>query len=321
MGTQKGGTKARDALRIPYETGIDSWRSITQSYGHAVLLAVANNERSRWTTHPFLSRFRVFSCGYYEEARGHDWERKRLAEGVLIYCTAGKGYYAYRGVTYPVSSGDVLYCFPNTHHRYYADASDPWTIYWMHVSGESVSYYEYLMGVKKRAPVISVGLREDIVHLFRALLKGYESVPDERQWLRSTSCAEHILACIAASPKLKPPMKVHSSTVESLIKNMRESVGTTVSLDEMAAQVDMSPSHLCKVFRAFTGHTPLQYFNRLKIQRACSLLATSRLTIAQIAIRLGFDDPYYFSRLFRNTMKVAPKHYREQNFAPFTRAH
>jgi len=310
---KKRGAKAGGSSRIPYEKGIDSWRSTTQSYGHAVLLAVARDERVRWMTHPGLTRFRVFSCGYYDEARGHDWARNRLAEGVLIYCTAGKGYHEYRGATYPVTSGDVLYCFPNTHHRYYTDDSDPWSIYWMHVSGESLSYYEKLMGFKKRAPVISVGLQEDIIHLFRALLKGYEAVPDERQWLRSTSCAQHILACIAASPKLKPAMKVHSGTVESLIDNMRKSLSTTVCLDEMAAQVDMSPSHLCKVFRAFTGHTPVQYFNRLKIQRACSLLATSRLTIGQIAFRLGFDDPYYFSRLFRNTMKVAPKHYREQN--------
>ncbi|RME70993.1 MAG: AraC family transcriptional regulator, partial [Verrucomicrobia bacterium] len=57
---------------------------------------------------------------------------------------------------------------------------------------------------------------------------------------------------------------------------------------------------------------PLDYFNRLKVQRACELLATTTLSIAEIAEQLGFDDPYYFSRLFRKIMGMAPRVYRRQ---------
>ena len=301
----------KNSIKPPYEEVIDTWHPHVQHYGAASLFAIPRSDRTKWMNHPFLSGFRVFSCGYYERAVGHSWERKNLDEAILIYCIKGKGYYEYKNRTLTIGAGDVLYCFPKTHHRYYADQDDPWTLYWMHISGNSLAQYEKLMGITKQEPVIHLGLYNEAINLFRSLLQNYQPIPNEQQWLASTICAQHILAYISATPRQKPSMIGHTQEMQSLIDYMQKSVNAHISLDEFAARVDMSPSHLCKVFRGFTGQTPIDYFNRMKIRHACSLLATSKMTMQQIADNLGIDDPYYFSRLFKKIMGLSPKHYRQ----------
>ena len=64
-------------------------------------------------------------------------------------------------------------------------------------------------------------------------------------------------------------------------------------------------------FKKHTGMSPLAYFNRLKIERACQLLKDTDLKVNQICLKLGIDDQYYFSRLFSKTMGISPTAYRE----------
>src|SRR5690606_40995788 len=60
------------------------------------------------------------------------------------------------------------------------------------------------------------------------------------------------------------------------------------------------------------GYSPIEYFNHLKIQHACQLLQFSDRRIFEIALAIGIEDPYYFSRLFSTQMGISPKQYRKQ---------
>ncbi|NQV34684.1 MAG: AraC family ligand binding domain-containing protein, partial [Phycisphaeraceae bacterium] len=176
----------------PFEPAINQWQSITQAFEEAVFRAVPENERRKWINHPLLSGFYVFSCGYFKKAWGHQWERKDLAEGVFIYCVGGKGWLKCENKTWTVSPGDSFYCFPKTHHSYGADPEDPWSLYWMHLSGDALSKYERILNLSQEEPVIHMGLRTEIINLFRSLLKSFHPVPNESEWLASTVCAQHI---------------------------------------------------------------------------------------------------------------------------------
>ena len=56
--------------------------------------------------------------------------------------------------------------------------------------------------------------------------------------------------------------------------------------------------------------SPMAYFIQLKISKACELLDRTQMTMAQIATELGYDDPYYFSRIFKKTQGSSPTAYR-----------
>ena len=83
------------------------------------------------------------------------------------------------------------------------------------------------------------------------------------------------------------------------------------TLDWLSERSGFTPQHLNRVFRGLLGVTPLQYLNRMRMERAASLLADGRLTIKAIAREVSFDDPYYFSRQFKQHFGRSPAQYRD----------
>ncbi|MGS0524366.1 helix-turn-helix transcriptional regulator [Zobellia nedashkovskayae] len=86
-----------------------------------------------------------------------------------------------------------------------------------------------------------------------------------------------------------------------------------LSIHEIASSSGLSVSHFCLLFKKKTSHTPIEHFTFLKMQRACLLLDFSTLRINEIAIDIGYDDPYYFTRVFKRVMGKSPLAYRHNN--------
>ena len=72
----------------------------------------------------------------------------------------------------------------------------------------------------------------------------------------------------------------------------------------------LSASHFSSLFRKATGMSPMDYFIHLKLQKACLLLYSSSIKIKDVALAVGYEDPYYFSRLFKKYLKLSPDQYR-----------
>lgn len=73
----------------------------------------------------------------------------------------------------------------------------------------------------------------------------------------------------------------------------------------------MSVSHFSERFRRQTGQSPMAYFIHLRMRLACRLLDLSGKSVKTVALEVGYRDPYYFSRLFKKSMGLAPEKYRE----------
>ena len=91
---------------------------------------------------------------------------------------------------------------------------------------------------------------------------------------------------------------------------LRAHLHETLNLDELAAAFNLSRFHFAKTYRDLTGQAPIEAFIQMKMAHACRLLDESQLEVRQIAEQLGYADPYYFSRLFRRVVGLAPSHYR-----------
>jgi len=84
----------------------------------------------------------------------------------------------------------------------------------------------------------------------------------------------------------------------------------TISLPSLARMVKVSPEHLCRLTRQFLSITPMEVVYRVRIEKACTLLARTDVSIKQIAELLGFCDVYHFSRRFKKQTRVTPAQYR-----------
>lgn len=83
-----------------------------------------------------------------------------------------------------------------------------------------------------------------------------------------------------------------------------------VTLEELARLTGMSPRYFCRFFNTFIHRTPIDYLNYYRIEVACSLLASTQLSVTETAYRCGFNDSSYFVKIFKKYKGVTPLQYR-----------
>jgi AraC-like DNA-binding protein len=102
------------------------------------------------------------------------------------------------------------------------------------------------------------------------------------------------------------------SFIDEVILLMKQHINGKIKLRTIAERTGYSVQHFSSLFRKKTGYTPIEYFIHLKMQRACQFLASTDKSIKEISGDLGYLDPYYFSRLFKNIIGISPCFYRQK---------
>lgn len=87
--------------------------------------------------------------------------------------------------------------------------------------------------------------------------------------------------------------------------------------DDLARRCNLSPARFHVVFQEVVGQPPMEFVKQQRMKKAQFLLSETQLPIKLIAGKVGYSDPYTFSRAFKNTVKVSPRHYRDRTQASF----
>ena len=98
--------------------------------------------------------------------------------------------------------------------------------------------------------------------------------------------------------------------IEQSIAYMREHLDQPLPVAKLAALANVSPSHFFALFKRRTGCAPMDYFTHLRMQHACRLLGATSASVKEVAAALGYEDPFYFSRVFKLVNRVPPSQYR-----------
>src|SRR5580692_497444 len=101
--------------------------------------------------------------------------------------------------------------------------------------------------------------------------------------------------------------------IERSIAYMAQHLDEPVQISTLAAQASVSPSHYFALFKRQTGTAPIDFFIRLRMNHARALLDSTCSSVKEIAAMMGYDDPFYFSRVFKSVHRVAPAEYRKRS--------
>ena len=237
---------------------------------------------------PLVADLVVHSMGYFPKAESHYIDRASgCGEYLLIYCTKGEGWYVLDGKRYVVPENHFFILPAEKPHQYGSSEHDPWYIYWAHFKGKKAKYIsDQLQGV------IPIDMDDnsrigDRIAFFDELLNVLESGTDEAT-----------------------VNYVNLSFISLATHFMTENLENKLTLKELASHFGYSESYMYRLFFKETGYAPMNYFLHMKIDRACQLLLHTNMKINQVALKLGFDDPYYFSRIFKKIVGTSPKDYR-----------
>jgi len=100
--------------------------------------------------------------------------------------------------------------------------------------------------------------------------------------------------------------------IESVKAYLRQNYGQSISFSKIASQYGFSPAYLAKIFKEHTGTSPGKHLKEYRINIAKKLLMDSDLSVKEIAVRVGFDDQFLFSKNFKSMIGVSPLQFREQ---------
>ncbi len=97
--------------------------------------------------------------------------------------------------------------------------------------------------------------------------------------------------------------------VSQMLRYLHDRYTTAVTMDDLAALFNYSVRYLSRTFKQATGYSPIEYLIRLRIEKAKELLETTNATIKEVAELVGYNDSFYFNRIFKKHTGVSPGHY------------
>lgn len=251
----------------------------------------------------------IFNCGHEHCLPGYTWGPGVRDHYLIHLVVAGKGVYQVNGAAYQVQGGDLFLAKPNQLITYAADEVEPWEYYWVGFNGACANKLVQQTPFSESAPVHHC---KELNAVQEALYNIYLSRGPEPQCeALMTGYLYIFMANLMKEARAIMPNVGSSSSqyVLSAIKYIQFNYSHDISVDDIAKAVGVSRSHLYRVFMANVGQSPIDYLTDYRISEACSLLKSSNLSIAEIAISVGFFDQFYFSRVFKKIKGVPPSKY------------
>ncbi|MGM9758990.1 MAG: AraC family transcriptional regulator [Parabacteroides sp.] len=265
---------------------------------------------------PLIGNLYLRKIGYFPKVQYHYVQKEQGCNYyMLIYCTGGKGWYRLGGVTYPVRKDQYFLLPAYTPYSFGADDNDPWTIYFLHFRGRLSSYFlPQQHGPQTILPGDNSRL-QDRIRLFEDIYQNFTMGYIKEYMVYSSLCLYALLGSFNyvtqfRYSKYNQQREVSFST--RVIHYMQENLQHDLTLQQLAGYFKYSPSHFSLLFQKETQVSPINYFIRLKIQKACEYLEITRMKINEISQMLGFDEPAYFSRIFTKIIGMTPSEYRKQ---------
>ena len=268
----------------------------------------------------------VSTVGYEEigvadtyPTRGHadgyyfDIDKGRvLNEYQLLYITEGEGVFnSAHAKDIPLKAGDLFLLFPGEWHTYHPTGKNGWKSYWIGFKGKNVDDRVKAGFLSVDKPIYHVGFSADIIRLYE---EAYKRAQEEAPYLQQilAGIVNHLVGLMYALECSMELSKDHTRVdmINLARLRIRESLEVDLTIQQVAEELGVSYSNFRKLFKEFTGISPALYQQDLRLQRAKELLATTTLSIKEIAYRLRFESPDYFSSKFKIKTGKKPSEFR-----------
>lgn len=259
--------------------------------------------------------FFVTDLGYYPKANHHYIRRNRGAqEFIFLYCTKGKGEIYSKGVKNLILPNQFFIIPKEVKHEYRADESDPWSIYWFHFKGEIANQLYYRYQTIKTKNYKNIAFSKDRIDVFDQIFKLFSLNNLENQLEYANLLSLNFISSFIYNDSNTDINVVNKDDITNNVKNyLLQRIDSTLNLNDIAKEFNFSKSYLQSKFKKNTGYSIIAFFNLKKTQKACEYLNYTDLSIKQISYKIGFEDPLYFSRIFKNFMGESPRKYRKNH--------
>ena len=228
----------------------------------------------------------------------------------LQYIADGCGYYKENGKIYPFERGTAILHFPGVPQHYSFKKEDNTVLLWAHFTGklcEILRPFESNKTIK-----FAVANTKEFERIMRQMISAsnikapyYETVCSGYMSVLLGLIAKNLQTDSAAA------QKSHPQSIGKVINDMYLHFNEPIDLDKYAKMCCVSRSRFVHMFKEHTGVPPYRFQLQIRMERAIELLSYSKISIAECAAAVGFEDTSYFCRIFKKITSRTPTFYRE----------
>jgi len=258
--------------------------------------------------------------GRYNYSRAHRGLREHAHSGTMEICFLAKGTQLYRmgRRDYVLQGGDLFVTFPDEQHSTGEAPEEKGLLYWVQLilprrssrflncaPADARRLAAQLMAIRHRHFEASPGFQTLLDGIILAATSDCNPLRSIAVYAKLIEFLLKVIECSRRNPK-----RALSSAINNLLRTIESQIEEPLSLGHLATHAGLSVSRLKARFKHEIGIPPAEYVQRCKIAAAKSLLAGRKLTITDIAFRVGFSSSQYFATVFKRYTGQSPRAWR-----------
>lgn len=260
----------------------------------------------------------VGSCGTYHlhtHPRLPTHRPRGRLDFQLLYIASGKAHFYFDNSDKDtvVYAGQMVIYRPKEPQRYVYYGTEHTKVYWVHFTGNNVTNILKTYGITNKMRVLSTGTAFEYARIFQQMILELQRCQAHYPELLTLLLLQLL---ILIHRQLNREHQAKNEYIEKemgfAMKFFNDNYRTEINIEEYATKRGMSVSWFIRNFKQYTHTTPMQYIVARRITNAQMLLETTNYNITEIGHLIGYDNPLYFSRIFRKHIGISPSEYRKK---------
>lgn len=262
--------------------------------------------RGRQTLHTMPT-----SSGYeIRKGGGYDWDGRKRGQApftVLQHCIRGRGNLRYENRLTQVKSGETLLLLIPHNHRYWLERDESWEFFWISMNGEeALRIHRSILAITGPILRLKPETIDQLADCCHRLVTGGET-----PGAASAIAYEAAMALYDDVFGSHPTFAQEYRTLQHVLGHIESHLGDRLSVSDLAEVAGLSRAHFSRIFTASEGLPPAEFVLQKRLRRAAKLLTTAAdMPIKEVSALCGFEDPNYFSKVFRRLYGTNPSDFR-----------
>lgn len=257
------------------------------------------------------SLFFYFICaGHFYCDDKYSVKRNNYNSYLLMYIKDGEGQIFFDQKAFQAKANDVVLLNCHEPHAY---TTKKWETYWIHFDGNmSKEFFDLLYS--RYGVVFPLNGSIIIPKYLKEIIEDYQNSKIPNEALVSCYIQRMLTELLLISSETNAADDLKSNQIQDAINFIRLNYKDKLTINTISQHASMSPFHFSRVFKKETGYSPYEYLTMIRLNKAKTLLKSTKMSIKEIANEVGYNSESNFVTNFKEHNKMTPTEFRKTSF-------